>query len=100
MSAICFTWAIAKKSRQSSADTDGETKSFTRLRVRLNTQITMATFTQHGHHIYGFWENNMDPITRDEVIELIRRHEIAAGLVSAVGFPIVLLCGILVGIFL
>lgn len=42
----------------------------------------------------------MDPITRDEVIELIRRHEVAAGLVSAVGFPIVLLCGILIGIFI
>jgi len=39
----------------------------------------------------------MEPVTKDEVIAMIRRHEVAAALVSAIAFPIVALCGLLVG---
>lgn len=39
----------------------------------------------------------MEPVTRDEVIAMIRKHEIAAALVSAISFPIVLLSGLLLG---
>lgn len=38
-----------------------------------------------------------EPITRDEVLGLIRKHETAAALVSAIAFPIVLLSGIVIG---
>lgn len=42
----------------------------------------------------------MEPITRDEVIALISKHEKAATLVSAIAFPIVLLSGMLIGFML
>jgi len=39
----------------------------------------------------------MEPVTRDEVIAMIRKHEVAAALVSAIAFPVVLLSGLVVG---
>lgn len=39
----------------------------------------------------------MEPVTRDEVREMIRKHETSAALVSAIAFPIVLLSGMIIG---
>lgn len=42
----------------------------------------------------------MEPITRDEVAAMIRKHETAATMVSAIAFPILLLAGMLIGAML